>query len=177
MHLTRFKRPSPALVVAMVALFVALGGTAGAVVAQAVPLAKRALVADRAKVADKAKTALVAENAKKLGGQTSAQIAQQAAQAALSQSPAGARPASTTAGLTAVKSVPFTLSPSTEQVITAACDAGSKAMGGGFSNPTNALVLSAGSFPTADGSGWTEDLINLSTSTTGSGTIVVTCLK
>ena len=166
MHLTRIKRPSPALVVAVAALFVALGGTAGAVVAQAVPLAKRALVAD---------------NAKKLGGQTSAQIIASAsakgAQAALSQSPAGARPASTTAGLTAVKSVPFTVSPSTEQVITAACDAGSKAMGGGFSNPTNALVLSAGSFPTADGSGWSEDLINLSTSTTGSGTVVVSCLK
>jgi hypothetical protein len=32
------KRPSPALVVAMVALFVALGGTAGAVVTAAVPL-------------------------------------------------------------------------------------------------------------------------------------------
>jgi hypothetical protein len=54
------KRPSPALVVAIIALFVALGGTAGAVVAAAVPLAKRALVAD---------------NAKKLGGQTGQQPA------------------------------------------------------------------------------------------------------
>ena len=45
----RMKRPSPAFVVAMVALFVALGGTAGAVVTAAVPLAKRALVADNAK--------------------------------------------------------------------------------------------------------------------------------
>ena len=32
MHLKRLKRPSPALVVATVALFVGLGGTAGAVV-------------------------------------------------------------------------------------------------------------------------------------------------
>ena len=55
----KMRRPSPALVVSTVALFVALGGTAGAVVTQAVPLAKRALVA---------------ENAKKLGGQTPAQV-------------------------------------------------------------------------------------------------------
>ena len=47
------KRPSPAFVVAMIALFVGLTGTAGAVATQVVPLAKRALVA---------------ENAKKLGG-------------------------------------------------------------------------------------------------------------
>ena len=64
MNALRMKRPSPAFVVAMVALFVALGGTAGAVVTAAVPLAKRALVAD---------------NAKKLGGQTSAQIVSRAA--------------------------------------------------------------------------------------------------
>ena len=54
------KRPSPALVVAMVALFVALGGTAGAVVTAAVPLAKRELVSD---------------NAKKLNGFTANQVA------------------------------------------------------------------------------------------------------
>jgi hypothetical protein len=65
----RIRRQSPALVVAMLALLVALGGTAGAVVTAAVPLAKRALSADRAKVA------LVAENAKKVDGQTVSQIA------------------------------------------------------------------------------------------------------
>ena len=41
MNALRMKRPSPAFVVAMIALFVALGGTAGAVATQAVPLAKR----------------------------------------------------------------------------------------------------------------------------------------
>jgi len=135
MHLTRFKRPSPALVVAMVALFVALGGTAGAVVAQAVPLAKRALVADKAKFATTAKTALVAENAKKLGGQTSAQIAQQAAQAALSQSPAGARPASTATGLVVSKSQAVgSVNPGAIRVVQIACDAGQTAIGGGMAS-------------------------------------------
>jgi hypothetical protein len=79
----KMRRPSPALVVATVALFVALGGTAGAVVTAAVPLAKRALVAD---------------NAKKVGGLTAVQLGSAAAQAgakvALSESPAGPRPAS-----------------------------------------------------------------------------------
>ena len=146
MHLTRFKRPSPALVVAMVALFVALGGTAGAVVAQAVPLAKRALVADRAKVADKAKTALVAENAKKLGGQTSSQIAQQAAQAALSQSPAGARPASTTTGLVVTKSQAVGSVPGlTFRTVQIACDAGQTAIGGGMSS--DGLVAMGDNYP------------------------------
>jgi hypothetical protein len=54
----RSLRPSPALVVAAVALFVALSGTA--VAAGVVPLAKRALVAD---------------NASKLEGKTAAQVA------------------------------------------------------------------------------------------------------
>ena len=88
MNVTRIKRPSPAFVVAMIALFVALGGTAGAVATQAVPLAKRALVA---------------ENAKKLGGQTVAQIAAQATAKAVRQSPAAPGPASTAAGLVVIK--------------------------------------------------------------------------
>ena len=55
------RMPSPALVIAVAALFVSLGGTA--VAAGVVPLAKRALVAD---------------NAKKLGGQTATAIAAEA---------------------------------------------------------------------------------------------------
>jgi hypothetical protein len=41
----------------------------------------------------------------------------------------------------------------------------------------NALVLEGGSSPTADGAGWVEDLINLSTTTTASGSAVVACIK
>ena len=63
----RFRQPTPSFVVAVVALFFALGGTAGAITAAAVPLAKRALVAD---------------NAKKLEGKTSAQLLATAAKAA-----------------------------------------------------------------------------------------------
>ena len=146
----------------MTALFVALGGTAGAVVTAPVPLAKRALVAD---------------NAKKVGGVTAAQLGGAAVAAALKESPAGARPASTAASLVTSKSAAYNLAAQAEQVVTAACDAGGKAVGGGFHQPSSALVLSAGSFATPDGSGWSEDLINLSTATAGSGTVVVQCVK
>ena len=73
------KRTSPGFVIAVIALFFALGGGAGAVITKAVPLAKRALQAD---------------NAKRVGGQTASQVAARGAQAAVVLSPPGARPAS-----------------------------------------------------------------------------------
>ena len=60
----RIGRPSPAMVVALLALFVALSGTA--VAAGVVPLAKHALTANTAT------TAITAKNALKLGGLTAA---------------------------------------------------------------------------------------------------------
>jgi len=155
----RFKKPTPAFVVAMIALFVALGGTAGAV-ATVVPLAKRALVAD---------------NAKKVNGFTAAQVAKAGATAAVS-AVAQALPAAAT-GLISTQTASFSLAPGAEQAVTASCGGGGKALGGGFSNPTTALVVSAGSTPTSDGGGWSEDLINLDPSTAASGTVVATCLK
>lgn len=152
----RFRRPSPAMAVAMIALFVALTG--GAIAAQqAIPA--------HAKFADKAG---VAGNALKLNGKTAGQI--------VASVPAPAPPSSV-AALAGSAVVNYSLNAQAEQNVTASCPAGSKAMGGGFSNPTNALVLSVGSSPTADGTGWTEDLINVSESTAGSGQVFVTCLK
>jgi hypothetical protein len=160
----KLRIPGPSMAVALVALFVALSGTA---VAAGVPtLAKRALVADK--------------DSAKLNGKTSAQLLATASATSKSQADAAAAapgPASSAAGLMSVKSVGFSLAAQAEQLFTATCDAGSKAAGGGFNNPSTALVLSAGSYPTADGSGWTEDLINLSSSTTGAGQISITCVK
>ena len=130
MNARRFSRPSPALVVATAALFVALGGTAGAVVNAAVPLAKRALVAD---------------NAKKLGGMTSAQIASQAARAP--------GPASSAAGLVTVKRGSWSLGPNGESDFTLACDAGQKAIGGGWEDP-GGFGHGWDDRPTPDGSAW-----------------------
>lgn len=60
----KVRLPSPALVLALLSLFVGLGG--GALAANIVPLAQHARSADRA---------TVAANAQKLGGKTAAQIA------------------------------------------------------------------------------------------------------
>jgi hypothetical protein len=147
------KRPSAALVVAMIALFVALGGTAGAVVTAAVPLAKRALVAD---------------NAKKLSGQTASQLVSQAA--------AAPGPASTAASLVSVKTAPFALSANGQGSFTATCDAGQKAIAGGYANPVG-TAFSVDTGPTSDGTGWSIYLLEGTGSGVAAGLIQAICLK
>lgn len=155
------KRPSPALLVAMIALFVALGGTAGAVVTATVPLAKRALVAD---------------NAKKLGGQTAGQITSQAASQAVAQAGQAPGPASTAAGLVTVKSQSIgAIAPDSGARYTISCDAGQKVMGGGFSSDQAVLVV-AESYPVNDTT-WQLVLANILSSSPANTTIYATCLK
>jgi hypothetical protein len=139
------KRPSAALVVAMIALFVALGGTAGAVVTAAVPLAKRALVAD---------------NAKKLGGQTAPQIAAQGAKAAVALSPPGAREASPAVGLLSTKtqSAQLGAGAGAAQAFQIVCDTGQKVLSGGFA-ADNAVVIAVGNRPVSDTT-WGIGLLN-----------------
>ena len=165
MSKSRFRRPSATLVVAMVALFVALGGTAGAVVTAAVPLAKRALVAD---------------NAKKVGGLTAVQLGSAAAQAgaklALNESPPGPRPANSAAGLVTTKSTPWSLNGAQGSDFTVACDAGQKAIGGGYDNPTGD-ALAFDTRPSSDGASWRIVLVNLSSSAAASGNAYAVCLK
>lgn len=157
----RIRKPGPAMVVALVALTVALSGSA--VAAGIVPLAKRALSADNAK------HALVADSARKLGTQTAAQIAAQAAQAP--------GPASTAAGLVVVKTAGWTNSPGQEQNDTVTCDAGQKAIGGGWADPGD-WSQTYQSFPTADGTGWTRQVYTFSNAPgTQSGTLYAVCLK
>jgi len=104
-------RPSPALVVAIIALFVALSGTA--VAAGVVPLAKRALTADTAK------------NSLKLGGLTAAQVG------SLAPPPniyIKTQPWTLTAG-------------SDPTDFTTTCDPGEHVLSGGYDNPDgNALA-------------------------------------
>jgi hypothetical protein len=133
--LPRFSRPSPAFVLALIALFVSLGGTA--VAAGVVPLARRALQAD---------------NAAKLGGQTAAAIS-----AAAAQQPG---PASSAAGLVSQKTVPDAVPPSNTKTISVSCDGGKKVVGAGWSSDGN--VLDLGNRPTGDTT-WTFDLVNFGT--------------
>jgi hypothetical protein len=161
----RISRPSPALAVAVAALFVALSGTAWAVGNAIVPLATRALNAD---------------NAKKLGGKTAAQIAAMPGRAATlggktaDQIAAIPGPASAVASLVSNKSVPWSLNPGQQGPFTAACNAGQKATGGGFDNPTGS-ALAFESKPGADGASWSVYELNLSSSAPASGSVYVVC--
>jgi hypothetical protein len=107
----KISRPSPALLVALLALFVALSGTA--VAAGVVPpLAKHALTADTAK------------NALKLGGLTAAQVGSLAPPPNIYY-----------------KTMPWSLVAGGEQAFTVACDPGEHVLSGGYDNPdTQALA-------------------------------------
>jgi hypothetical protein len=106
----KLRHPSPALVIAILALFVSLSGTA--VAAGVVPMAKKALFA---------------ENAGKLKGKTLAQVA------------ALPGPASSGAKLVSTVSGPFTLAPDEEKDFGIQCPSGSKAISGGFTTPNGVL--------------------------------------
>lgn len=156
----KLRLPSPAMAVALAALFVALSGTA---VAAGVPaLAKRALVAD---------------NAKKLGGQTPAALLATAKQSAVAAAASAAQqpgPASTAAGLVTVKTAAWNLGGNGEGDFTVSCDAGQKAVGGGYDNPSG-FALSVDNRPGPDGASWKVYLF--AGSSGGSGNLFVTCMK
>jgi hypothetical protein len=163
----RIRRPSPALVIAVIALF--MGLTGGAIGATVVPLAKRALTADKAKratLADTATRAKTADNAAKLEGKTTAQVLAQV------QIP----PVTDVSGLVSTKSQNWSLSPNGSNTFTATCDSGSKATGGGYDNP-NGDAIPFDSAPTGDGAGWKIVLGNLSATAPASGNVFVVCLK
>lgn len=144
--------PSPALVVALLALFVSLGGTA--VAAGIVPLAKRALVADVAKKLDNGGAAAIVRQA--------------------SQTPG---PASSAAGLVTVKTAPWSIGPGGYNDFVVMCDAGQKAVSGGWEDPAG-WSRSWDSRPTGDGGGW-RTYVTVSDQAPGAqtGTLYVICVK
>jgi hypothetical protein len=198
MHVQASRRLSPALVVAMLALFVALCGTAGAVVTAAVPLAKRALIADKAKFATTAKTANVAKlankaktattattattanNALTLSGQSATELIASATtagtQAALALTPPGARPSTTAAALVSLKQIQVALLADEDKGFNVTCDPGKRALGGGFSSNDSLVAIT--SFPVNDGTGrsWHVRILNLD-SAPASADVYATCLS
>ena len=138
----KLRLPGPPMVVALLALFVALSGTA---VAAGVPaLAKRALVAENAKKLDgKTSAALLAT------ANTAAKAAATAAGTAAAQQPG---PASTAAGLVAIKSASVGQMPPGNSLRTfeIACDAGQKVVGGGMSS--DGVIVTFDSYPKSDAS-------------------------
>jgi hypothetical protein len=160
----------PALVVALIALFVALGE--GAVTAGIVPLAKHAL------------TAGTATNALKLGGKTPAQLRTSLRGAAGPAGPAGPTGAAGSAKVS-LQSQTFSLNASGDPAggdtaaITASCPSGQKAVGGGYSTDggvgLSGGVLGADSAPTATDGGWSVNLTNLDGGGTHTGKVYAVC--
>jgi len=148
-------RPSPALVVALLALFVSLSGTA--VAAGVVPLAKHALTANTAVTA---KTAQTAQNALKLGGLTAPQVG------ALASGPT-----------IYVKTQPWVVAAGSDpQDFTTTCDTGEHVISGGFDNPDGNALLD-GSHPSADGLSWVVNLGDLAPSDDAGGTLYAVCMR
>ena len=165
--LPRFRLPSPAMAVALAALFVALSGTAMA--AGIVPLAKRALTADKAVTAADAsrlegKTAVqVAEipgPATSLGGLTAPDIA------------AMPGPASTAAGLVTMRTTGWSMGRGSVD-FWADCQPGERATGGGF-DVHMGPALATMSRPGWDGKSWRVRIVS---TTDAEGSIFVECIK
>ncbi len=148
MLISRIRRPSPAFVLALVALFVALSGTA--VAAGVVPLAKRALNAD---------------NSAKLAGKTPAAVAAQAAQLP--------GPASTASGLVSQKTVSDSIGPNGSKMISLSCDGGKKVTGAGWS--ADGAILDFGNHPTGDTT-WTFEFGNVSDTATSAVSAYIVCI-
>lgn len=108
------RKPTPEFAIAVLALLVALAGPASAVVDAAVPLARRALVA---------------ENAKKLNGQTARKVA----------SIPG--PASTAAGVVTTRTKDVVITPGPGNFFTIDCDPTEKVIGAGYASTAAVLNL------------------------------------
>ena len=149
----RARRPGAPLIIAMLALFVALSGTG--IAAGVVPLAKRALTADKAKVAN---VANVAKNSLKLEGQTAAHVA---ATPGPADTLNGQTAAQIIAAASAAGSLKLTIHSTgwhldnSHQAIDwyANCNAGEKAVGGGW-DETEGDAKFPYNRPKPDDSGW-----------------------
>lgn len=162
----RSRRPSSAMVVALLALFVALGGTA--VAAGVVPLAKRALYAN---------------NAGKLQGKTAAQVAALPSPAIALDGKSAAEiaampsPAVSAAGLVTVASRPFTIGKDAEGDYPVSCPAGTSVLSAGQTwVSADAAVIVTDSRPTS-ATTWALYMINLSETSPAAGMLYAVCLE
>ncbi len=172
----RFSRPSPSFGLSLLALFISLSGTA--VAAGVVPLAKHALVAD---------------NAKKLQGRTQAEVvaaasahSQLADDANLLQGKslndvASMAQTKSVSGFFSLKQGNFSIPTAPGQgtartlELTLPCDAGQKAVSGGFQfSQAPAYLDEMG--PTSDGTAWHLLLENDSTANGAFGNTYVICV-
>jgi hypothetical protein len=154
--------PSPALVVACLALVVALSGTAVA-----------AGIVAQARHADKADLAARALDSDRLQGRTASQIAAAGARAG-AQLPG---PAASAADLVSLKSSNVApLGPGQTGVFTVSCNLGGRALSAGFSADAPGTVVDSASWPSGP-SAWTLRLTNSDAAAAHTLTLYVVCLK
>jgi len=158
--------PSPATVLASAALLISLSGTAVA-----------AGIVANARHANRADLATRALNTDKLQSKTAAQIAAAAVTQATTAAGQVPGPASSAAGLITVKTAPWSLAPNGQADMIVACDAGQKAIAGGWEDPSG-YGHSWDSRPTPDGSGW-RTFTTVSSNAPGqqTGTLYAICIK
>ena len=185
----RSKRPrrrfrvTPSLVLSTAALFVALAGTG--VAADVVPLAKRALTADKAKTAN---TTKVARDALKLNGLTATQIAAMPGLGTNANTLGGqtaAQIAATPGPVSSVSGTLLTLRTNSWELdfenqimrVTAECQSGERAVGGGWTQSEgHGEVLQKS--PNADWTGWRFSIwAESGDDLPASGTAYAICLK
>jgi hypothetical protein len=168
----RIRRPSPALVIAVIALFVALSGTG-----LASTIVKEAL---HAKKADRAK---LATNSLKLNNQTVAQVAAIPGPATslggltAEQIEAAPGPANAISGLLTVRSVGWS-NPSDKQGTDwfAKCQPGEKAIAGGWDEIQGNARFTYNR-PTPDDTAWWVHTFTAENTAPASGSIWVVCSK
>ena len=168
----KLRLSGPAFALALIALFVALGG--GAVAAGIVPLARHSI------------TAGTASNALKLGGKTPSQIAKSLHGARGPQGlrglqgpqgPAGPQGTPGTAAAVSVHTVAYSLAAGADQTVVASCGPGQKAIGGGYDSDSAHAVINLDLKPTAADDGWSILLDNQDkNSAPHSGTVYAVCL-
>ena len=177
----RIKRPSAAILIASLALFVALSGSAVATTLSVIH-------AHTADIATKAKVATLAKNSLKLNNQTAAQVAatpgpatdlngQTAAQiiAAASAAASGAAHPQVT-----IRSAGWDVaSPSVSNADWYAnCNAGETAVGGGWDQTSGGAMAASYNRPKTDGSGWWFKVKPVfDASLPAGGSVWVVCLK
>ena len=137
----RWRTPSPAIVVSLIALFVALGGTTYA----ATSLPKNSVGAAQLK-----KNAVTSAKVKK-GSITGAKV--KVGSLLAIDFKAGQLPAGGITGLQTVKGSSIVLSPNEQNGATANCPAGKKAVSGGWDSTGGTFEVKL-SKPTASNAGW-----------------------
>jgi len=159
---TKRALPSPALVIACVALVVSLSGTAVA-----------AGIVANARHANRADIALRAVNSDKLQGKTATQIAAAGAQAG-AQLPG---PASSASGLATLKTQSGgQIAPGNLATMVISCDGGAKALSAGFSSDAPGALIGFEQSPSSDTT-WSLRIANLDDQAAHNVTLYAVCLK